>query len=130
LVTILRIGSRAPEVQHLQELLNKLLKPSPHLSTDANFGPRTEAAVRLYQAAVGLGIDGIADPYTLAALQKGQVISQTNAVSIPTAAPDAPWMAVAMKEIGQREIRGTVHNPRIISYHATTTLWAHTDETP
>ena len=129
MATTLRFGSQGPEVRHLQELLNKLLKPSPNLRADGDFGPRTEAAVRLYQAIVGLGIDGVAGPHTWAALQKGLVTSPANAVPIPAGHPNAPWMAVAMKEIGQREVSGAVHNPRIIAYHATTTLRAHTDET-
>ncbi|WP_371877594.1 TIGR02594 family protein [Geomonas paludis] len=37
-------------------------------------------------------------------------------------------MAVAMKEIGQKELRGVQDNPRILLYHATTSLHATTDE--
>lgn len=39
------------------------------------------------------------------------------------------WMPVARAEIGVREYPGPEHNPRIIAYHATTTLKATTDET-
>jgi len=129
MATTLRFGSRGPEVQHLQELLNKHLQPSPNLRKDSHFGPRTESAVRLYQASVGLGIDGIAGPRTWASLQKGLVTNPANAVPMSASYANAPWMAVAMKEIGQREVRGAVHNPRIIEYHATTTFRALTDET-
>ena len=41
-----------------------------------------------------------------------------------------PWLRIAMEEIGQAEIAGPVHNPRIIEYHALTTLKATNDETP
>lgn len=37
-------------------------------------------------------------------------------------------MEIAKKEIGQREIKGAIHNPRIIEYHSTTTLRASSDE--
>lgn len=42
----------------------------------------------------------------------------------------APWMDIARKEIGQKEIVGHHDNPRILAYHATTTLKATDDETP
>jgi uncharacterized protein (TIGR02594 family) len=40
------------------------------------------------------------------------------------------WMTVAREEIGVKEIAGIRHTPRIIEYHATTTLKASTDEVP
>jgi len=40
-----------------------------------------------------------------------------------------PWFDIAMREIGQTEIRGG-ENQRIIAYHATTTLKAKEDEIP
>jgi uncharacterized protein (TIGR02594 family) len=39
------------------------------------------------------------------------------------------WIDIAEKEIGQTEIKGG-ENPRIIEYHATTTLKAKEDEIP
>lgn len=43
---------------------------------------------------------------------------------------EAPWMSVARGELGQRELPKNRHNPRILEYHATTTLRARDDETP
>ncbi|WP_433910756.1 TIGR02594 family protein [Sphingomonas yabuuchiae] len=40
----------------------------------------------------------------------------------------APWMRVALAEKGVSEVAGRAHNPRIIEYHATTTLAAKSDE--
>ncbi|MFD1033452.1 TIGR02594 family protein [Sphingomonas hankookensis] len=40
----------------------------------------------------------------------------------------APWMRVALAEKGVAEVAGRAHNPRIVEYHATTTLAAKTDE--
>lgn len=48
----------------------------------------------------------------------------------PKAIDSTPWMTVAEKEIGQKEINGGLHNPRILLYHAATTLHATTDEVP
>jgi uncharacterized protein (TIGR02594 family) len=39
-------------------------------------------------------------------------------------------MKIAKKEIGQEEVVGKGNNPRIIKYHASTSLKAKTDETP
>jgi len=38
------------------------------------------------------------------------------------------WLVIARGEIGQKEIKGGKHNPRILEYHATTTRKATTDE--
>lgn len=40
-----------------------------------------------------------------------------------------PWVRTAEDELGQSEIVGSKHNPRIVEYHATTTLKAKDDET-
>lgn len=47
-----------------------------------------------------------------------------------TTYPDAPWMDIAQLEIGQKEISGNQHNPRILEYHKSTTLKATQDEVP
>lgn len=41
-----------------------------------------------------------------------------------------PWMNIAIKENGVSEIFGSKHNPRILEYHAATSLKATTDEVP
>ena len=43
------------------------------------------------------------------------------------------WLDYAEGELGQHELRGSQHNPRILEYHSTTTLgdWGRSrDETP
>lgn len=40
------------------------------------------------------------------------------------------WYTIAKGELGQREIKGAKHNPRIVEYHQTTTLKGSTDEIP
>lgn len=40
------------------------------------------------------------------------------------------WVDIAEGEIGVRERKGRRHSPRILEYHATTTLEAERDETP
>jgi uncharacterized protein (TIGR02594 family) len=127
--TILRHGSCGLNVVRLQNMLNSKLRPSPNLKADGDFGPRTEAAVRNFQALAGLKVDGVVGPRTWAAIETssggGPHISPLP--SINTA--NAPWMTIARQEIGQSELPKVKHNPRIIQYHATTTLRATTDET-
>jgi uncharacterized protein (TIGR02594 family) len=141
MASILRRGSRGPEVTQLQKLLNQKVVPGPNLKPDGDFGPRTEVAVRTFQTQQRLGVDGIVGPQTWAKLQGGQTaqgalagqVAQTNqgaqAAMPPTSDSEPGWMKIARKEIGVRETAGAQHNPRIIAYHATTTLKATSDET-
>ena len=65
----LKQGSSGPDVGALQQRLSDLgFDPN---GLDGNFGPGTEKAVRAFQAANGLGVDGKVGPNTLAALQAG-----------------------------------------------------------
>lgn len=40
------------------------------------------------------------------------------------------WLQIAHAEVGQQEIAGAQHNPRILDYHRTTSLGAERDEVP
>lgn len=41
-----------------------------------------------------------------------------------------PWLDIAYKEMGVKEIPGSKHNERILEYHSATSLKATDDETP
>jgi len=41
-----------------------------------------------------------------------------------------PWLDIAYKEMGEKEVSGSKHNDRILEYHSVTTLKATDDETP
>jgi len=44
---------------------------------------------------------------------------------------EAPlWLEIAIDKLGQTEIEGPHHNPRILAYHQATSLKAADDETP
>jgi len=60
---LLKVGSRGEAVKKLQENLNRLGFNCG--AADGIFGPNTEAAVRAFQKAYGLAVDGIAGPATL-----------------------------------------------------------------
>ena len=64
----LRQGSRGAAVSQLQ---NRLRAHGYNVSVDADFGPATANAVRSFQRAMGLGVDGVVGPATWSALNGG-----------------------------------------------------------
>ena len=69
----MRNGMRGWDVAALQFLLSS--RGYGPGGFDGGFGPNTEAAVRRYQGAAGLVVDGIAGPATLRALRQRRVYS-------------------------------------------------------
>ena len=65
-IPTLRKGARGDNVEELQAVLNA--KYGAALEVDGDFGAKTEAAVKSFQKAHGLTIDGIVGPKTWAAL--------------------------------------------------------------
>jgi peptidoglycan hydrolase-like protein with peptidoglycan-binding domain len=75
-------GDRSQDVRSLQEMLRKNgINPGP---VDGIFGPRTERAVREFQARNGLQTDGIVGEKTSAALRA------SNGTGAPPAGPTSP----------------------------------------
>jgi len=137
-MTTLKRGSSGDEVKTLQNLLNQKVPVSklPHgrpLEIDRNFGADTEAAVMTFQSLHELTVNGEVGQQTWAALGvqfSGSGSQPTEpAATSPVNATDAPWMKIAHGEEGTSEIQGSKDNPRIVEYHATTTLHATDDET-
>lgn len=62
----LRRGARGDAVRHLQDHLRAAGHDPGR--TDGSFGPRTDAAVRAFQASRGLVVDGVVGPRTWGAL--------------------------------------------------------------
>jgi len=60
----LKIGDRSPDVKTLQENLNKLGHNAGEV--DGIFGPATDKALKSFQRATGITVDGIAGPETFA----------------------------------------------------------------
>jgi peptidoglycan hydrolase-like protein with peptidoglycan-binding domain len=61
----LKRGSKGPGVETLQRLLTQLGYP---VAVKGIFGPKTESAVRKFQAAEGISVDGICGPQTRRAM--------------------------------------------------------------
>lgn len=66
----LQRGSRGPDVRWVQLRLNLRLRPSPKLTLDGIFGPKTQDALIAYQVQEHLRADGMVTPDTLHALQR------------------------------------------------------------
>ncbi|HAA53325.1 MAG TPA: hypothetical protein DCE42_01135 [Myxococcales bacterium] len=80
---VLKKGSRGAAVKDLQRLLNQA-GASPTLTTDGQFGPGTERALKSFQSKQGLSADGKFGRQTLAALQKALEGASTNNTTNPT----------------------------------------------
>ena len=76
---VMRLGHRGWDVAALQFLLARR-GYSPG-GVDGGFGPMTDSAVRRFQAANSLTVDGLAGPFTIRALRGG--VSTTQPVSSP-----------------------------------------------
>lgn len=63
---MLRMGSKGPRVRELQRLLVRAGYP---VKADGDFGPATKAAVRAYQTAHELTVDGVVGPQTFSRLE-------------------------------------------------------------
>lgn len=86
----LRHGSSAPAVLELQRALARDgFDPGP---LDGKFGSGTERAVRAFQRANGLDVDGVVGPHTRRALSGG-VVAPSPAQSAPAPAQSAPTPA-------------------------------------
>lgn len=72
-------GVRDPTVGHVQVAMNNWIERErlglTPLLIDTIFGPRTEAAVRAWQASAGLAADGIVGPKTWEVLREGGLLA-------------------------------------------------------
>lgn len=109
----LRRGAKGDAVKDLQSALRSA---GHELIVDGGFGSITEAAVRRFQAAHGLRVDGIVGPQTAAALDAIGATIKPVGEPEPSVRSDAPWLSVARALTGTREIPGGRSNPLIIGW--------------
>jgi hypothetical protein len=102
----LRRGAAGTDVGELQRQLNQWITATHPpglnvLATDSSFGPRTEAAVRAFQQAHGLPVDGIVGPETwriLATVAPPLNVPVVIAppIRLPASQPGAPPTQIAL----------------------------------
>ncbi|MEW6435030.1 MAG: peptidoglycan-binding protein [Myxococcota bacterium] len=95
----LRFGARGDAVRGLQQRLAQLgFDPG---GVDGVFGPKTQSAVRRFQASRGLVADGIVGPQTWGALRAGDVFhppASSGGVTRPIASPLTPVSEFALRD--------------------------------
>lgn len=112
---------RTEAIRMLQQMLNSTLQPSPNLVVDGLMGSRTRGALARYNAMKMRINEG----------NVGRLISASNADEPEDTNADSDgWMSIAEGELGQAEVAGSGNNPRIVEYHAATSLHAQSDEVP
>jgi peptidoglycan hydrolase-like protein with peptidoglycan-binding domain len=70
-------GSTGPDVRWAQYLLVRRLILGDATQIDGSFGPKTEEAVKEFQQAAALAVDGIVGPQTWGALESGYSMPPT-----------------------------------------------------
>ena len=123
-------GMSDPKIKQVQE---KLLELDLFQGTPGgNFGELTESAVRAFQEAQGLKVDGMVGDLTWGALFVPVEGTPQAAPTPPPRGDLSPWLMEALKDLGRgvEEIPGPEDNPDIVEYHQHTTLKAKDDETP
>ncbi len=115
----MKFGDKSPAVRALQEQANNRalnLGFPDKLKADSDFGPKTASFLaRLFVAERELRRS---DPTGPAAWE----------IEAELRAPG--WLKIARGELGQKEIKGANHNPKIVLYQQATSLKATDDETP
>lgn len=100
----LGFGSRGRDVSHLQDTLRSAgFNPG---KTDGIFGPKTQAAVRNFQRARGLDVDGIAGQHTFGALRDSDTFQPSQKPSTP-AKPGTQTQPGAQTQPGTQTKPGT-----------------------
>lgn len=95
---------------------------------DGDFGPATMEAMRRFLQ----GVYNVRDArYELFTTKGRMFIAYLNSLYDLKQPVEAPWLLWANRQIGLREFKGTLHNPRIIQmFHDIKAKWFTTDETP
>lgn len=128
---------RAQRAINHQVQTRQLVGWSERLAVDGRLGPKTSAALNRWAEALNnlpvigsSGADSVeVGPRLAAALDGAEAASAASFASkLPVPENDAPWLAIARGEVGQRELGGAADNVRIRAYHASTSLGEKPDE--
>lgn len=119
---VLRQGSRGPLVALVQAAVGA--------EPDGVFGPSTAARVREWQRTHGLVADGVVGPATWASIPSGALPVGATAPRRNLASGHLVplWLAIAVDDLGVREIPGPEAHPRIVEWFSHTTFRATSDE--
>jgi len=120
-------GSKVMTIHEIQKALSEQgFDPG---EIDGEWGRRTIAAVKAFQKARGLEVDGIAGPKTLAALL-GNGGAASPSSSPATASAPLVWLEEAVKLVGTKETVGAGSNERIIHWAKRCNIDYKSDDIP
>lgn len=104
-----RRGSTGPKVMYVQTALN-VFGAKPPLKVDSIFGPLTEAAVRGFQEANGLVVDGVVGPQTSEKLQDDEAreIGSKKSTTLPVTTLPKPKKSNTMLLVGGLALAGVI----------------------
>ncbi len=88
---LLADGAKGPQVESLQEKLNKL---GGQLAVDGDFGPLTQTELRKFQSNNGIASDGIAGPETMRTLDAA-LARQASPANVGNTSPAMPALNAA-----------------------------------
>ncbi len=87
---LLKAGHQGELVEDLQRTLNARLAPSSQVTVDGEFGPQTEAALRVFQERAGIPVTGQTDHATWQALGPIPVADAAEVRAVETRVPADP----------------------------------------
>lgn len=121
----LKIGDPRPDL--VRQVQDALRAAGHELLSDGEFGAFTDGAVKRFQAASHLPIDGEVGFYTGTALDKVVEASRADApppAPLPSVRDAAPWLTWMRANTGLREIPGARSNPLILGWiHELAARW-------
>jgi uncharacterized protein (TIGR02594 family) len=103
--TNLSVEAEGKEVELLQQLLQKA---GHELVDDGEFGPITESAVKMYQAAHGLKVTGRVDAAMWKMLEPND--------PLPSVIEFSPWHSTMRAITGTKEVPGSKNSPIIMDW--------------
>lgn len=110
----LRLGAKGAGVIAVQQALRAA---GHEVIPDGDFGQITLAAVKQFQAAHGMVVDGVVGPFTAAMLDLIEAgAAPATEAPLPSVKSVAPWLSVMRALTGTKEVPGSADNPLILGW--------------
>lgn len=110
------VGSTGPDVEMIQRAL---LAAGAAIVVDGEFGSITDSAVKRFQAAHELAVDGQVGPLTAAKLDEAIATPEAEEVEeAGSVLKSAPWLAEMRAITGVREVPGSASSAIIMSWRS------------
>ena len=108
---MLKIGDSGEDVKHMQAALKAC--GYDYIVVDGNFGPKTEAVLKAYQAAHGLAVDGVYGPATQSSLAGAPKPVPAPSAGLQNEALATESLKEGLSHLGVKEVTGHNDGPFI-----------------